>query len=201
MFSEYLNSIHTLQRRLWYRAMAADLSQSDPNSACNEVVFTKVLMWILTPSGDLIKRVKERRNITLDGNVPVPLPYIRHVIQKCSEIFYQFPPTHILCLITPAQEVRQFPVHDVVLEAQCFNLVFPPRRDRRAAQVVVVKDVLDLESFRILLAWLYTNDEKKLSKRLIEHGVGRTMVNFVLNCRFWGVVDARIQEVVWRILT
>jgi len=181
--------------------MAVHLSQSDANSAGNEVVFTNVLMWILTPSGDLTNRFKERRNITLDGNVPVPLPYIRDVIQQCSEFFYQFRPTHILRLITPAQEVGQFPVHDIVLEAQCFNLVFPPRRDRRAAQVVVVKDVPDLESFRILLDWLYTNDVKKLSKRLIEQGVRPTMVNFVLNCRFWGVVDARIQEVVWRILT
>jgi len=97
--------------------MQACAARPDGNLPSNEFVSTMSLMWILGPSSGLIKRCYESRFVTLDDDIRVPVTYIRHFMQQHSETFKRSPPTHIPYIIAHTQEVRQFPVHDIVLGA------------------------------------------------------------------------------------
>jgi hypothetical protein len=169
-----------------------------------------MILSIIEPTTETLERARCLTHIKITSDVVVPLTYIRAKIPSHYQNFFlnETTATHDLHLTSISCETARLPVHDLVLIAQCLNIghlatLLPnsPKK-RKERQSLYVGNVPDLNSFGILLKWLYTNDEDELYEilRASCFGNNNLLVGFAMNCRFWGITDMRVAAVVRALL-
>jgi len=179
--------------------------RESPRAFTNED-FRKVVMTMLEPSAEIKRRAREFTHLIVSG-VPVPLTYIRTKIPEYYDQYFldEGSATQHLHLKTATHGMQVVPVHNLVLDAQCLQWrhVIKPAvatsSEQKTKGAVVIEGLPHLESFGVLLRWLYTNDEDELYQELAGMEEGG-LYGFAMNCRFWGVVDIRIRGVVLALL-
>ena len=155
--------------------------------------------------------MEEYRSFThlkIPPDTTVPLTYLRLKIPVYySDLFLnEKSATHTLHLTNLRNETAVMPVHDLVIVTQCLNIrqiiTLQTPKTRKAKPSLHVSNVPDLDSFGILLKWLYTNDEDELYEILSTSQLDRRdlLCGFALNCRFWGIVDSRVCAVIRALL-
>src|SRR5208282_4572918 len=101
-------------------------------------------------------------------------------------------------------ETAVIPIHDLVLVAQCLEiqrLVTPQSnspKNKKSKPSLFFDNVPDLDSFRILLKWLYTNDEDELYETLRDSF--QLLFGFAMNCKYWGIIDFRVTGLIRTLL-
>jgi hypothetical protein len=171
------------------------------------------ILSLMEPTAEVLEYARVFTHLTISNDVIVPLTYIRMQIPQIYKTSFLNlkTSTHILQLTDLNGQVTTVPIHDLVFVAQCLEI-----RNRVALQpqtyntgilgdtgqgmkpVLNVVGVPHFESFGVLLRWLYENDEDGLYETLdASRGNGDGFVlGFAQNCRFWGVIDARVTGVV-----
>jgi hypothetical protein len=165
--------------------------------------FSKTFLSMMDPQPGVLEYAQTFTEITLSSGVTVPLPYIRAKIPSCYRHLFldDESATHTLRITDIQHTFLDIPVHDIVLVAQCLRinelLTLQPnhRKMGNVKPLFVVNDVPQLDSFWVLLQWLYSNDEDELYETLEISG-HENLCGFMENCRFWGVIDVRVAAVV-----
>jgi hypothetical protein len=160
------------------------------SSAYSRHPFIEVLTSMMQPSDHVLERARKFTSLKLPPEQDVSIAYIQEKIK--SE---HFPATHLLQIINTKSDTLDVPVIGIILLTQCMNFweVVVSSAER---PVLSVKNVPDIPSFKVLLRWLYSNDEDELYKALSRGCDERMLVGFIQNCKFWGIVDERVIAVV-----
>jgi len=173
----------------------------------HETLSSSVLL-LMTPSDETLERYHDFTHLKIAPETTVPLTYLRFKIP----IFYrdlflnEKSATHTLHLKNLRNETAVMPIHDLVLVAQCLNIrqiiTLQTPKTRTAKPSLLVSNVPDLDSFGILLKWLYTNDEDELYEIITTSQLDKRelICGFALNCQFWGIVDSRVRAVIRALL-
>ena len=166
------------------------------------------VLLVMAPSDETLENYRNFTHLKIGPETTVPLTYLRCKIP----VFYrdlflnEKSATHTLHLKNIRNETAVMPVHDLVLVAQCLNIrqviTVQTLKTRTAKPSLLVTKVPDLDSFGILLTWLYTNDENELYEILStsQFDIRELICGFALNCRFWGIVDSRVSAVIRALL-
>ena len=170
--------------------------------------FVSSMLLVMEPSGPTMERYRNFTHLKIPPESIVPLSYLRHKIPAYySDLFLnERSATHNLHLTNLQNDTAVMPIHDLVLVAQCHNIrqviTNQTPKKRGAKPSLHVANVPDLDSFGILLKWLYTNDEDELYEILSTSQLDQRelLCGFALNCRFWGIVDARVTAVIRALL-
>jgi hypothetical protein len=171
-----------------------------------ETTFAELVLSIIEPSRELIEYSRGFTHLTISSERNVPMPYIRAKIPMIYKDVYldETTATHTLHLTSVNGMTAEIPIHDLVLVAQCLEtrrlvkLQSNRRKQENVKPVLFVENVPHLESFGILLRWLYSNNEDELYeglRRSRDNG-DDIVLGFAQNCRFWGMIDARVLGVV-----
>jgi hypothetical protein len=164
--------------------------------------FARMLLTRMEPEDDVLEYARTFTHLAMFSEGSIPLTYVRTKIPFCYQNFFldEYSATHFLQLTSTDGQSLVIPVHDIVLVVQCLRistlvtLETNHRKKGDVKPVFMVNDVPHLDSFWILLKWLYSNDEDELYdslERLCLDG-DEMLFGFVQNCRFWGVVDLRV---------
>ena len=163
--------------------------------------FANLVLSTLRPDNETLIYANTFTHLTI-SHERIPLSYILDQIPQVYEGLYlhQQSSTHTLHLTDLNGQNGTFPIHDLVLVAQCLRL--PVIEQTAVCQVISVENVPDVDSFGILLRWLYAHDERELYEMLRQAvGIGGSkLLAFAQNCKFWGIVDERVVRVVRSIL-
>jgi hypothetical protein len=180
------------------------------NGVIGNIDLRSTVHSILEPTAETLERTRGFTHIKISSDAIVPLPYIRAKIPSYYQNFFlnETTATHDLYLTSINSETARLPVHDLVLVAQCMNIsrlatLLPNgQKKKKEKDALHVEGVPDLNSFGILLKWLYTNNEDELYEILKTSCLGNSdlVVGFAMNCRFWGIVDTRVAAVVRALL-
>jgi hypothetical protein len=166
------------------------------------------VLLVMEPSDETLAQYRNFTHLKIAAETTVPLTYLRLKIP----VFYrdlflnEKSASHTLHLKNLRNETAVMPVHDLVLVVQCLNLrqiiTLQTLKTRTAKPSLMVSNVPDLDSFGILLKWLYTNDEDELYQILSTSQLDKRelICGFALNCRFWGIVDSRVSAVIRALL-
>ena len=178
-------------------------SEQSPGGIDTE--FAAMLLSMMKPEAEVLKYAQAFTYLKISG-VMVPMTYVRTKIAPCFRDYYldARSATHTLRLTSTNRQPFFLPVHDIVLVTQCLRVHKLARLQTNHRKLLKVKPVLHVEgvphidSFWILLKWLYSNDEDELYEALEQSCLeGNEMLfGFVENCRFWGVIDSRVFGVV-----
>jgi hypothetical protein len=164
--------------------------------------FARMLLTMMEPEDDVLEYARTFTHLSMFSEGSIPLTYVRTKIPFCYQNVFldEYSATHLLQLTSTDGQSLVIPVHDIVLVAQCLRistlvtLETNHRKKGNVKPVFMVKDVPHLDSFWILLKWLYSNDEDELydslEKRCFDGD--EMLFGFVQNCRFWGVIDLRV---------
>jgi hypothetical protein len=185
-------------------SMPTTKREHDPPRAFALRGFQAAILNVLLPSPGVQQRAREFHHLNI-SDVPVPLTYLRAKIPEFYAALFldERDATHELHLQSGTHVTQIVPVHDLVLVAQCLELrrVIKPLPANETTvsgegvrKAFLVEGIPHMDSFGTLLRWLYTNDEEELFEALkpMEEGA---LYGFAMNCRFWGVIDARIRGV------
>ena len=172
----------------------------------NHNQFASTILWILQPTPEVLEYSRHFTHITISSEIAVPLPYIRAQIPHMYEYFFlnEKTATHDLHLTSVNHETAIIPIHDLVLVAQCLDIqhIVTLRsnspKGKKSKPSLFVENVPDLDSFRILLKWLYTNNEDELYETLGDSF--QLLFRFAMNCKFWGIIDFRVTGVIRTLL-
>ena len=166
------------------------------------------VLLVMAPSDETLEQYRNFTHLKIPPETTVPLTYLRLKIP----VFYrdlflnEKSASHTLHLKNLRNETAVMPVHDLVLVVQCLNLqqilTLQTLKTRTAKPSLLISNVPDLDSFGILLKWLYTNDEDELYEILSTSQLDKRelICGFALNCRFWGIVDSRVSAVIRALL-
>ena len=173
----------------------------------HDTMATSVLL-IMEPSEDTLEQYRNFTHLKLPPETTVPLTYLRLKIPVYFRDLFlnEKSATHTLHLTNLQNETAVMPVHDLVIVTQCFNIgqiiTFQTAKTRKEKPSLYVSNVPDLDSFGVLLKWLYTNDEDELYEILSTSQLDQRelLCGFALNCRFWGIVDSRVCAVIRALL-
>ena len=168
------------------------------------------VLSIIEPTAETLERARYFTHIKISSDAVVPLTYIRAKIPSHYQNFFlnEMTATHDLYLTSVTGETARLPIHDLVLIGQCTNighvtiLLQYDQKKKKERDSLYVGNVPDLNSFGILLKWLYTNDEDELYEMLKSSCLGNNvlLIGFAMNCRFWGIADMRVTAVVRALL-
>lgn len=169
-------------------------------------LFANMILSLLQPSPEILEYSYNFKHLTISSEVGVPLTYIRAKIPEIYQYFFlnEKTATHNLHLTSVNHESTVLPIHDLVLIAQCFEvqdlvtLRSNSPGNTKSKPSLFVENVPDLDSFRILLKWLYTNNEDELYEILRDSF--HLLLGFAMNCKFWGIVDFRVTGVIRKLL-
>jgi len=176
-------------------------SQQSPT--LNSIGWVDAILSLLEPSPEAFECSTSFTNLVINSQ-EVPFHYVRDKIPSVYRNLFLngTNTTHTLHLTSVLQEKASMPIHDIVMITQCFEflrIVGTERRrrnQRKRRPSLYVEGVPDLNSFGVLLKWLYTNDEEELFRMLSEARPWDLIYGFAQNCKFWGVVDERISKVI-----
>jgi hypothetical protein len=167
--------------------------------------FASTILSILEPTAEVCQYAFNFTHIQVSSEIAVPLTYIRNKIPANyrKQFLNEKTATHYLHLTSIVDETAVIPIHDLVLVAQCMELrrrvTSASPKHQKFQHSLFVENVPDLNSFGILLKWLYTNDEHKLYELLKESSL-ELILGFAMNCNFWGIIDGRVIAVVRTLL-
>jgi hypothetical protein len=179
------------------------------NQTICENDYATTILSILEPTNEIMDLARAFTHLKF-CDISIPLPYIRSKIPAFYKNYFlnDKTATHDLHLSgTNNSAIGVLPIHDLVLVAQCLTIrqiitSSSPKPSKKAKRALYVENVPDLNSFGILLRWLYSNDEDELYEilqrsRLEDNNI---LMGFALNCRFWGVIDFRLIAVIRTLL-
>ena len=170
--------------------------------------FVSSVLLVMEPSEETTERHRNFTHLKIPPETTVPLTYLRLKIPTFYRNLFlnEKSATHTLHLTNLRNEIAVMPVHDLVLVSQCLNIrqiiTRQTTKTRKAKPALLVSSVPDLDSFGILLKWLYTNDEDELYEIISTSQIEKRelLCGFALNCRFWGIVDSRVTGVIRALL-
>jgi hypothetical protein len=184
--------------------MRARCKNTPANHFHSYLRFSYNVLSILYPTPALLESARASTHLNLGNGPSVPLAYIQAILPVFHLYFDNESATHTLFLIDTNQRSREISVHDIILQSQCFRIrhVFELSNCSNEGHYkrVLIMHVPDIDSFEILLKWLYSNNKKELYANLSMQN-DDVLLGFAKNCRDLGVVDQRAIHVVERLLT
>jgi hypothetical protein len=181
-----------------------------PNDVVRDSQFSQI-KDLAQPSPRTLALYRNFSHLHMHNEQRVPLAYIRHKIpQVYSNLFLDSTTsTHTLCVAPTVAmpedlpSLMSYPVHDLVLISQCMHIRSLARLLPKTSgnPVLILQNLPHLESFPLLLQWLYNNDSEELYHMLVKHKTHKIefLKGFVDNMRFLGIVNADLRIVVSRI--
>lgn len=165
--------------------------------------FARNVLSIISPTKEVHRAASDFTHLKID-DTPVPLPYIREKIPEYYRSLFldDKSSTHILRVAAKTYESEEVPVHDLVLISQCLRIRLVAQLEahhKDGKPVLIINEVPHGSSFGILLEWLYSNDEQALKTMLERAGI-ENLLGFAWNCRFLGIINPRVVEVVRTVL-
>jgi len=187
------------------------LPQRIPKSGSySDMSFSEQLINLLTPECQVIDMFHALPDWHVTQEISIPMSYIRAQISNLGPDMYMDHASashyiRVSNMCTPHFDRLLYPVHDVVLLAQCAKLPFVaiPQNQKGSKPTLVIPNLPHLSSFSHLLRWLYTNDEHDLYNDLAEateEEGSEFLRGFAENVSFLGIVSSELIGVVRAVL-
>ncbi len=173
--------------------------QPDPYTGPFDAAFHDEIMSILTPGRATLDLFYTLPPWVLEGEA-IPMSYVRHQIPSMGPTAWMNldSASHLLQL-QPASSrspVELFPVHDVFLLSQCAHMhqisTVVTHNALLQMPTLLVHDMPHSQTFKLLLWWLYFNDEEDLVDQLQDMTSPQELHGFAENARYLGVVHLGI---------